>query len=99
MALFKNSANIIVQNRMTGQLEEEKMQVYVRLGIRLLYKARSSDMNSHIYSNDYSQGAKSRMEGARGECHRHRRARLSDRRIYSPSTIEVDVHQARCQVR
>lgn len=44
MALFKNSANIIVQNRMTGQLEEEKMQVYVRLGIRLLYKARSSDM-------------------------------------------------------
>jgi phosphatidylserine decarboxylase len=29
-----------VQNRMTGQLEEEKMQVYVRLGIRLLYKVR-----------------------------------------------------------
>jgi hypothetical protein len=27
-----------VQNRVTGQLEEEKMQVYVRLGIRLLYK-------------------------------------------------------------
>jgi phosphatidylserine decarboxylase len=35
---LQNSANIIVQNRMTGQLEEEKMQVYVRLGIRLLYK-------------------------------------------------------------
>jgi hypothetical protein len=34
----QNSANIIVQNRTTGQLEEEKMQVYVRLGIRLLYK-------------------------------------------------------------
>ena len=34
----QNSANIIVQNRMNGQLEEEKMQVYVRLGIRLLYK-------------------------------------------------------------
>ena len=34
----QNSANIIVQNRMTGHLEEEKMQVYVRLGIRLLYK-------------------------------------------------------------
>ena len=29
---------------MTGQLEEEKMQVYVRLGIRLLYKARPSIM-------------------------------------------------------
>ncbi|KAN0126296.1 Phosphatidylserine decarboxylase domain containing protein [Lactarius tabidus] len=37
-----NSANIIVQNRMTGQLEEEKMQVYVRLGIRLLYKGARS---------------------------------------------------------
>lgn len=34
----QNSANIIVQNRLTGSLEEEKMQVYVRLGIRLLYK-------------------------------------------------------------
>jgi phosphatidylserine decarboxylase len=28
---------------MTGQLEEEKMQVYVRLGIRLLYKVRCSE--------------------------------------------------------
>jgi len=40
----KNSANIIVQSRLTGQLEEEKMQVYVRLGIRLLYKGASSRM-------------------------------------------------------
>lgn len=39
-----NSANIIVQNRITGQLEEEKMQVYVRLGIRLLYKGAKSRM-------------------------------------------------------
>ncbi|KAL4264791.1 Phosphatidylserine decarboxylase proenzyme 2 [Pleurotus pulmonarius] len=42
--LGANSANIIVQNRMTGQLEEEKMQVYVRLGIRLLYKGAKSQM-------------------------------------------------------
>ncbi|KJA14260.1 hypothetical protein HYPSUDRAFT_59467 [Hypholoma sublateritium FD-334 SS-4] len=42
--LGANSANIIVQNRMTGQLEEEKMQVYVRLGIRLLYKGATSRM-------------------------------------------------------
>ncbi|KAG6326504.1 hypothetical protein ID866_12585, partial [Astraeus odoratus] len=42
--LGANSANIIVQNRMTGQLEEEKMQVYVRLGIRLLYKGARSRM-------------------------------------------------------
>ena len=44
LRLVKNSANIIVQNRLTGQLEEEKMQVYVRLGIRLLYKGWKSRM-------------------------------------------------------
>lgn len=33
-----NSANILVQDRDTGELLEEKMQVYVRLGIRLLYQ-------------------------------------------------------------
>ncbi|ESK89527.1 phosphatidylserine decarboxylase [Moniliophthora roreri MCA 2997] len=42
--LGANSANIIIQNRITGQLEEEKMQVYVRLGIRLLYKGMKSRM-------------------------------------------------------
>ncbi|KAG9314770.1 hypothetical protein JVU11DRAFT_3853 [Chiua virens] len=42
--LGANSANIIVQNRLTGQLEEEKMQVYVRLGIRLLYKGARGRM-------------------------------------------------------
>ncbi|KAA1476264.1 hypothetical protein DENSPDRAFT_884196 [Dentipellis sp. KUC8613] len=42
--LGANSANIIVQNRITGQLEEEKMQVYVRLGIRLLYKGARGKM-------------------------------------------------------
>lgn len=36
--LGANSANILVQDRMTGQISEEKMSVYVRLGIRLLYK-------------------------------------------------------------
>ncbi|KAG8812553.1 hypothetical protein FRC17_001975 [Serendipita sp. 399] len=39
-----NSANVIVQNRMTGQLEEEKMQGFVRIGIRLLYKGARSRM-------------------------------------------------------
>ncbi|KAF8495643.1 hypothetical protein JB92DRAFT_3126437 [Gautieria morchelliformis] len=43
----ENSVKIIVQNRMTGQLEEEKMQVYVRLGIRLLYKGATSRMEGH----------------------------------------------------
>jgi len=44
LILTQNSANIIVQNRITGQLEEEKMQVYVRLGIRLLYKVGVSPL-------------------------------------------------------
>ncbi|KAK7682588.1 hypothetical protein QCA50_014388 [Cerrena zonata] len=44
--LGANSANIIVQNRITGKLEEEKMQSYVRLGIRLLYKGWKSSIES-----------------------------------------------------
>ncbi|PWN47221.1 hypothetical protein IE53DRAFT_402784 [Violaceomyces palustris] len=43
-SLGANSANIIVQDRLTGELLEEKMQVYVRLGIRLLYKGAKSRM-------------------------------------------------------
>ncbi|RFU31328.1 hypothetical protein B7463_g5008, partial [Scytalidium lignicola] len=42
-----NSANILVQDRMTGQINEERMSVYVRLGIRLLYKGlKSKDMEA-----------------------------------------------------
>lgn len=40
--LGANSANILVQDRMTGQINEERMSVYVRIGIRLLYKALGS---------------------------------------------------------
>ena len=43
-ALGANSANIIVQDRLSGELLEEKMQVYVRLGIRLLYQGAKSRM-------------------------------------------------------
>ncbi|BGP50687.1 phosphatidylserine decarboxylase [Rhodotorula kratochvilovae] len=42
--LGADSANIIVQDRMTGALQEEKMAVYVRLGIRLMYKGMSGNM-------------------------------------------------------
>ncbi|KAH7326307.1 phosphatidylserine decarboxylase-domain-containing protein [Stachybotrys elegans] len=45
--LGANSANILVQDRITGQINEEKMSVYVRLGIRLLYKGlKSRDMEN-----------------------------------------------------
>ena len=40
--LGANSANILVQDRMTGQINEERMSVYVRLGIRVLYKGMKS---------------------------------------------------------
>lgn len=43
--LGANSANILVQDRITGQINEERMSVYVRLGIRLLYKGlKASNM-------------------------------------------------------
>ena len=52
--LGANSANILVQDRLTGQINEEKMSVYVRLGIRLLYKGLKSN----------------NMENKRSECSR-----------------------------
>lgn len=45
--LGANSANILVQDRITGAINEEKMSVYVRLGIRMLYKGlKSRDMEN-----------------------------------------------------
>ncbi|WVO16689.1 phosphatidylserine decarboxylase [Cryptococcus depauperatus] len=44
-ALGANSANTIVQDRITGQLQEEKMAVYVRMGIRILYKGAKGSMH------------------------------------------------------
>lgn len=58
--LGANSANTLVQDRVTGQINEEKMSVYVRMGIRLLYKGlKSRDMEGrrgksvrlHSYDN------------------------------------------------
>ncbi|RKP22924.1 phosphatidylserine decarboxylase-domain-containing protein, partial [Syncephalis pseudoplumigaleata] len=38
----KNNANIIVLDRATGQLIEEKMPTYIRMGIRMLYQSIGS---------------------------------------------------------
>ncbi|CAH2353915.1 phosphatidylserine decarboxylase proenzyme 2 [[Candida] railenensis] len=46
--LGSNSANILVQDRRTGIIMEEKMGVYVRLGIRLLYKGLDSAKSRRI---------------------------------------------------
>lgn len=42
-ALGRNNANILVQDRLTGFIIEEKMALYIRLGIRLLYKGKGAD--------------------------------------------------------
>ncbi|RPA89242.1 hypothetical protein L873DRAFT_1832040 [Choiromyces venosus 120613-1] len=62
--LGANSANILVQDRITGQIQEERMSVYVRLGIRLLYKGLSSGSMENkkikklLYSLSIKQGKK-----------------------------------------
>lgn len=43
--LGANSANILVQDRITGYIQEEKMNMYIRLGIRVLYKGIRSSKN------------------------------------------------------
>ncbi|KAI5964134.1 PSD2 [Candida pseudojiufengensis] len=57
-----NSANILVQDRLTGLILEEKMSVYVRLGIRLLYKgldkAKSKRVRILLRSLSIKQGKK-----------------------------------------
>jgi phosphatidylserine decarboxylase len=42
-SIGKNNANILVQDRESGLIIEEKMSAFVRLGIRLLYKSACSD--------------------------------------------------------
>ncbi|CAK4032229.1 Phosphatidylserine decarboxylase proenzyme 3 [Lecanosticta acicola] len=62
--LGANSANILVQDRMTGMINEERMSVYVRLGIRLLYKGlKSREMEKKrarklLRSMSFKQGRK-----------------------------------------
>lgn len=60
--LGQNNANILVQDRSTGIIMEEKMSVTVRLGIRLLYKgldrAKSKRVRSLLRKLSVRQGAK-----------------------------------------
>lgn len=57
-----NSANILVQDRSTGIIMEEKMSVTVRLGIRLLYKgldkAKTKRIRSLLRKLSIKQGIK-----------------------------------------
>lgn len=70
--LGANSANILVQDRITGQINEERMSVYVRLGIRLLYKGlKSREMEkkrseftkeNQIYSRSLTRNSSKTLE-------------------------------------
>lgn len=42
MGMGKNNGHILYQDRVTGQLVKEKIPVYIRLGIRLLYQVAGS---------------------------------------------------------
>ncbi|KAH6565800.1 hypothetical protein BASA61_010300 [Batrachochytrium salamandrivorans] len=46
----KNNGNILYQDRATGQLCEEKMPTYIRLGIRLLYQSKGSQSRTETSS-------------------------------------------------
>lgn len=61
--LGANSANILVQDRITGQIQEERMSVYVRLGIRLLYKGLSSSSMENKKSMRTSNTSSMHNEG------------------------------------
>lgn len=60
-ALGKNNANILVQDRETGFIMEEKMALYIRLGIRMLYKGKGADsrrIKNVLKNMSVKQGAK-----------------------------------------
>lgn len=82
--LGADSANILVQNRLTGQMQEEKMQVYVRVGIRLWYRAAGS--TSRMEAN--------RSKSASGDC---LTSKLN--RPFSQEALALNDCQARHQVR
>lgn len=48
VALGSNNGNILVQDRTTGIILEEKMMAYVRLGIRVLYQGTNAIQMRHL---------------------------------------------------
>ncbi|KAG9071245.1 hypothetical protein KI688_008791 [Linnemannia hyalina] len=56
----RNNANIIVQDRATGTMLEEKMPTFIRLGIRLLYRSPAQKIHvGKILANmSFKQGLK-----------------------------------------
>lgn len=84
--LGANSANILVQDRITGQINEERMSVYVRLGIRLLYKG----LKSREMEKKRSMHPLPILRSVNRKLTEH---------VYSPSHFEVYEYQARQEIR
>jgi len=97
----QNSANIIVQNRLTGQLEEEKMQAFVRLGIRLLYKVCIMVHHRGHCSKSAYRGhpVAWKVARVRGSLCTFETFNLILRSSFSSPTTQVHVHKARDQIR
>ncbi|KAF9353041.1 hypothetical protein BGX26_009181 [Mortierella sp. AD094] len=51
----RSNANIIVQDRVTGEMLEEKMPTFIRLGIRLLYKSPANKIRVNKILADMSR--------------------------------------------
>lgn len=49
----KNNGNILIKDRRTGQIVEEKMPIYIRMGIRLLYQSIAGKegkiLHAHVF--------------------------------------------------
>jgi len=76
-----NSANILVQDRITGQINEERMSVYVRLGIRLLYKGLKSREMGRRESANFSDLCLSSKVASTTIPHQHHRLMASSTSI------------------
>ncbi|KAF3992401.1 hypothetical protein FT663_02328 [Candidozyma haemuli var. vulneris] len=94
--LGSNSANILVQDRSTGIIMEEKMNVSVRLGIRLLYKgldkAKTRRIRNLLRKMSVKQGIKFDSPHSRADINsfiKFHKLDLSECLIQDPTKFET----------
>ncbi|PVH18500.1 phosphatidylserine decarboxylase [Candidozyma duobushaemuli] len=94
--LGSNSANILVQDRSTGIIMEEKMNVSVRLGIRLLYKgldkAKTRRIRNLLKKMSVKQGVKFDLPQSKADINsfiKFHKLDLSECLISDPSKFET----------
>ena len=98
-----NSANILVQDRMTGQINEERMSVYVRLGIRLLYKGLKSREMEKKRSKKFSKPLYELMlticqyASCSGPCHSNKGGNMTIRHLWRRSKVSSTSINSTCR--